>query len=361
MTLQTTGQITLDDIHVEAGGTTGTEASINDSDIRGIAASIPADNSPMPLSFWYGAPFSTGSWPTGAGSVAEPTNRIHIGYDQDGNGTGSAKFRWGVTHEPSNNRIKFTKVSIDDTTTTTTYAYFTYSGDVLDNVNNDLADWEARVDWTTSNTDNSGPTEFVNFITPTGYSSGTWYNVSTSTQDPLYEWGLTTDSESTSETEVTATFYIRCTKSGVSFPFPNGNANSGSITISISASASDAPSLICLHYDMLVELLNGQKVNVDKVNIGDLIKTNDGYSRVSKVIRNHIRSGYYIIENDLKITNDHPIKINGQWIKAEDYQGNKEYIEGKIPTVYIETETGEYLTFANGKSWTVSGNYGQEK
>ena len=36
MALQTSGAISLNDIHVEAGGTTSTTASLNDSDIRGL-------------------------------------------------------------------------------------------------------------------------------------------------------------------------------------------------------------------------------------------------------------------------------------------------------------------------------------
>ena len=38
MALQTSGAISLNDIHVEAGGTSGTSATINDSDIRGLTA-----------------------------------------------------------------------------------------------------------------------------------------------------------------------------------------------------------------------------------------------------------------------------------------------------------------------------------
>ena len=34
MTLQSSGAISLDDIHVEAGGSTGSQATINDADIR---------------------------------------------------------------------------------------------------------------------------------------------------------------------------------------------------------------------------------------------------------------------------------------------------------------------------------------
>ena len=36
MALPTSGAISLNQIHVEAGGTSGTQASINDSDIRGL-------------------------------------------------------------------------------------------------------------------------------------------------------------------------------------------------------------------------------------------------------------------------------------------------------------------------------------
>ena len=38
MALQTSGAISLNDIHVEAGGTSGTTASMNDTDIRGLQA-----------------------------------------------------------------------------------------------------------------------------------------------------------------------------------------------------------------------------------------------------------------------------------------------------------------------------------
>jgi len=37
MPLQSSGQIALNEIHIEAGGTTGTQASLNDTDIRSLA------------------------------------------------------------------------------------------------------------------------------------------------------------------------------------------------------------------------------------------------------------------------------------------------------------------------------------
>ena len=53
MALPTSGAISLNQIHVEAGGTSGTQASINDSDIRGLISK--ASGAQMSFSEWYGA------------------------------------------------------------------------------------------------------------------------------------------------------------------------------------------------------------------------------------------------------------------------------------------------------------------
>ena len=52
MALQASGQISLDDLHVEAGGTSGTECSMNDADIRNIISK--GDGSQNGLSEYYG-------------------------------------------------------------------------------------------------------------------------------------------------------------------------------------------------------------------------------------------------------------------------------------------------------------------
>ena len=53
MALPTSGAISLNQIHVEAGGASGTQASINDSDIRGLISK----SSGVTMSFneWHGA------------------------------------------------------------------------------------------------------------------------------------------------------------------------------------------------------------------------------------------------------------------------------------------------------------------
>ena len=53
MALQTSGAISLNQIHVEAGGSSGSQASLNDSDIRGLIGK--GSGSQMRFSEWYGA------------------------------------------------------------------------------------------------------------------------------------------------------------------------------------------------------------------------------------------------------------------------------------------------------------------
>ncbi len=60
MALQTSGAISLNDIHVEAGGTTGTQASTNDTDIRGLISK--SSGAQMSFSEWYGASSSVSNF-----------------------------------------------------------------------------------------------------------------------------------------------------------------------------------------------------------------------------------------------------------------------------------------------------------
>jgi hypothetical protein len=53
MALPASGAINLNEIHVEAGGTTGASCTINDSDIRGLVSA--ASGSAMDFADWYGA------------------------------------------------------------------------------------------------------------------------------------------------------------------------------------------------------------------------------------------------------------------------------------------------------------------
>jgi len=53
MALPTSGPLSLNQIHIEAGGSSGTTASINDADIRALIGK--ASGATMSFSEWYGA------------------------------------------------------------------------------------------------------------------------------------------------------------------------------------------------------------------------------------------------------------------------------------------------------------------
>jgi len=53
MALQTSGAITLDQIHIEVGGSSGSSVTINDADIRGLIGK--SDGATMAFNEWYGA------------------------------------------------------------------------------------------------------------------------------------------------------------------------------------------------------------------------------------------------------------------------------------------------------------------
>tara|TARA_B100000214_G_scaffold375149_1_gene360320 strand:+ start:6486 stop:7004 length:519 start_codon:yes stop_codon:yes gene_type:complete len=53
MGLQSSGAISLNDIHIEAGGSSGSYCTINDSDIRGLISK--SSGAQMSFSEWYGA------------------------------------------------------------------------------------------------------------------------------------------------------------------------------------------------------------------------------------------------------------------------------------------------------------------
>ena len=130
----------------------------------------------------------------------------------------------------------------------------------------------------------------------------------------------------------------------------------------------------CLLYGMQVLLHNNKFVNVETLKEGDYILTNKGennnttvYTRVEGVITEHLREGYYIINNELMITNDHPVISNDGWRKVEelvigDYIGNNKiksmrYMKEDVMTVSVLTSSDEFNVFANGNFYRVSGKY----
>ena len=114
----------------------------------------------------------------------------------------------------------------------------------------------------------------------------------------------------------------------------------------------------CLLPHMLVKLFDGSFTKVINLSLGDLIEAPSGFTEVNSLIKNHPRDGYYIIENELYISDDHPILINGEMIKAKDYPGNKRYVKLSTDTVYVGTVLPTFNVYCENNTYTVDGHYG---
>lgn len=72
MVLPSSGQISLNQIHVEAGGTTETQSNINSAANRGLISEAEGNtaSNPLPFSLWYGAESGGGGGGGGSGAAA---------------------------------------------------------------------------------------------------------------------------------------------------------------------------------------------------------------------------------------------------------------------------------------------------
>ena len=126
MALQGSGAISLDDMHVEAGGTTGTQCSLNDSDIRAMISK--ADGAQASFSEYYNAASEVDI----ALTISSNTNNYNI-YSNRGGSYSAGK---------SNVTLTINSGVTVGSTSTGTYALDTgtgwSSGDTITIINNGL-------------------------------------------------------------------------------------------------------------------------------------------------------------------------------------------------------------------------------
>lgn len=125
MALQTSGAISINDLHVEAGGTTGTLASMNDADIRDLISKTAGAQ--MSLSEWYGASADSGVTEMLGGTKDDFAHIVAVGtYDDTHDGeTGSGRNdpadwdyapRWSANAvlDPATDEIGYQRYSYGD-------------------------------------------------------------------------------------------------------------------------------------------------------------------------------------------------------------------------------------------------------
>ena len=153
MTLATSGAISLNQMHTEAGGSSGTIASINDSDIRALIGK--GSGATMSFSEWYGASssldtqtvtvgvnsltiygntYNSYGYPAGNGSISDGTCNFKSGasifqlnyFEVNGTyGTYNKQIYFALTGNHANSG--FTTMSVAGTNYARTSATYSYS------------------------------------------------------------------------------------------------------------------------------------------------------------------------------------------------------------------------------------------
>tara|TARA_Y100000593_G_scaffold63011_1_gene116558 strand:+ start:57 stop:740 length:684 start_codon:yes stop_codon:yes gene_type:complete len=113
----------------------------------------------------------------------------------------------------------------------------------------------------------------------------------------------------------------------------------------------------CLLPHMLVKLIDGSFIKVVDLNLGDLIESPYGFTEINELVKDHPRDGYFIINNELYISDDHPILVDDKMIKAKDYPGEKKYVNLSTNTVYIGTHSPTFNVYCEDNVYVVDGRY----
>jgi len=233
MPLPTTN-ISLNAIHVEVGGTSGTTVSLNDADVRGIGAPDSTYDGGDGINTTSGTTISIGefrnaqdvslnTWPL-AGPAPAPSP---WGFQSYTNASiAQVGCNYAQKHDTANDRLEHRFSTFNSGAPQTfSYSYQSYTG-------LDSATFQAKGVYSVSSFGSVGSVDNPTSGVP---SSGTWTNVSTSSYSPIYQWVVTVSSGSgTRSLTGSATFYMRALLGSTYYPNSTGY-NSGSKNIGLSA------------------------------------------------------------------------------------------------------------------------------
>ncbi len=306
--IPTSGAISLNQMHTEVGGTSGTTASINDADIRGLIGK--ASGATMSFNEWYGA--SANAFPGSGedswfnnGFTDLPTSQ-QFSQNYTNASTAQVGCNSGYQNDQANNRIASRTTGFTSAAASIfTYDYIGYDGHAT-------TTFQAKCDYAVNDSGFVGSVE-----NPASYSpaSGTWTNISTSTYSPIWQWKVSVNSGSgtrslSSFTGTDPDFSVRAGTSG--------NGISGlARTLSLQATRGNnaPPGGICIHEDMLVSTQNGQEsIHTVKDSVSKIWAWNNETSSkelVDLLQINIIKHDNLYTVNNLKLTEDHPVYLEG--------------------------------------------------
>ncbi len=137
----------------------------------------------------------------------------------------------------------------------------------------------------------------------------------------------------------------------------------------------------CLLEGTRVPGADGSARYIERLEIGDIVRCFDvkagriDVTTVTDVVRRHLRGHYYVVNSDLRITNDHPVlragPLGAEWVRVEHLSlGDMLCLpDGSIPvrtlrrmdqpamTVYLETEAENFLALGHDAAYVVHGHY----
>ena len=309
MALQTSGAISLNQIHIEAGGTSGTTASLNDSDIRSLneASGRTINNTSgteIDFADFYGASAaSLSTWPTGAPNGAwGQRSRSHTSFAQ-------AFANYGIKHDQTNDKLHH-RWTTGDSGAQSTFSYADQSYTGLDSAT-------VQIKYTASGVNTSGTTSIPS------QSSGSWNNVSTSSYSPVFQWSATRTSTGSSSVTSNANgiqFYSRALLNSVYYPSSSGRS-SPQRTLALYASISGGGfggggcPLCCVHDSMFVAVEEDLMRSIYDINIGDKVISHnfetgqDELVEVTDIVIVERDVDYRV--NNLVMTEDHPVYLEG--------------------------------------------------
>ena len=121
----------------------------------------------------------------------------------------------------------------------------------------------------------------------------------------------------------------------------------------------------CLTNNMLVQVQGKGLIRVYDLEVGDMIAddSEEMFTKIIDINKDHPREGYYTVDGWLEITHDHPMLIDNNWVLPNDYEGDKQYHKQDTDTVYIETTSGTFSVFNEDGSEhiIVSGDYADKE
>ena len=212
----------------------------------------------------------------------------------------------GYQNDQANDRIASRTTGFTSAAATVyTYDYIGYDGHAT-------TTFQAKCDYSVNDSGFAGSVE-----NPASYSpaSGTWTNISTSAYSPVWQWKVTVNSGSgtrslSSLAGTDPDFSVRAGTSGSGI---SGTART--LTLQATRGNQGPPGGICIHEDMLVSTQNGQEsIHTVKDSVSKIWAWNNETSSkelVDLLQINIIKHDNLYTVNNLKLTEDHPVYLEG--------------------------------------------------